>query len=104
MVFTAKQTKWNGTKEEGLELLKIIERYCVCKKTAEGVRVSTCPPHKIIVSDQRALDGLLFGRRIAAKLLQEEFYIPEDAEDATPIQVEKSTAQILGLNFGERRL
>src|SRR5438034_7913229 len=45
-----------------------LSRNCSCVVTAEGVRLSTCAPHEMLSSDQRAIDGLLFARRIAAQL------------------------------------
>jgi hypothetical protein len=32
-----------------------------------------CASHRMLADDQRALDGLLFGRRIVERLLWEEF-------------------------------
>jgi hypothetical protein len=45
--------------------------------TAEGVRLSTCAPHEMLSSDQRAIDGLLFARRISARLRSEEFHVSQ---------------------------
>src|SRR5262249_616171 len=56
-----------------LELLQALSRNCSCVVTAEGVRLSTCPPHEMLSLDQRAIDGLLFARRIAPRLRTEEF-------------------------------
>ncbi|MCA1648104.1 MAG: hypothetical protein LC797_22460 [Chloroflexi bacterium] len=70
---------WHGTQTEALELLQAVSRYCSCVVTAEGVRLSTCPPHELLSSEQRAIDGLLFGRRIAGQLRTEEFN-PAQAE------------------------
>jgi hypothetical protein len=64
---------WHGTQIEALELLQALSRNCSCVLTAEGVRLSTCAPHAMLASDQRAIDGLLFARRIAARLRTEEF-------------------------------
>ena len=64
---------WHGTQTEALELLQALSRNCSCVVTAEGVRLSTCPPHEMLSSDQRAIDGLLFARRIASRLRAEEF-------------------------------
>ena len=61
---------WHGTQTEALELLQALSRNCSCVVTAEGVRLSTCPPHDMLSSDQRAIDGLLFARRIAAAAAQ----------------------------------
>jgi hypothetical protein len=64
---------WHGTQDEALELLQALCRNCSCVITAEGVRLSTCEPHAMLSSDQRAVDGLLFARRLAPRLLIEEF-------------------------------
>ena len=64
---------WHGSQTEALELLQALSRNCSCVVTAEGVRLSTCAPHEMLSSDQRAIDGLLFARRIAARLRLEEF-------------------------------
>jgi hypothetical protein len=64
---------WHGNQSEALELLQVLSRHCSCVITAEGVRLSTCCVHTMLVSDQRALDGLVFARRIAARLRSEEF-------------------------------
>ena len=67
---------WHGSQTEALELLQALSRNCSCVVTAEGVRLSTCPPHQMLSCDQRAIDGLLFARRIAARLRTEEFSPP----------------------------
>jgi hypothetical protein len=70
---------WHGSRTEALELLQALSRNCACVVTAEGVRLSTCPPHEMLASDQRAVDGLLFARRIAARLRAEEL-LPAESE------------------------
>lgn len=67
---------WHGTQTEALELLQALSRNCSCVVTAEGVRLSTCAPHEMLSTNQRAIDGLLFARRIAARLRSEEFSRP----------------------------
>ena len=74
---------WHGTQTEALELLQALARNCSCVVTAEGLRVSTCRPHEMLSTDQRAVDGLLFARRIAASLLAEEC-APVASEVAAP--------------------
>src|SRR5207302_8665796 len=69
----ASSVLWHGTQTEALELLQALSRNCSCVVTAEGVRLSTCAPHEMLSSDQRAIDGLLFARRIASRLRGEEF-------------------------------
>jgi hypothetical protein len=83
---------WHGTQTEALELLQALSRNCSCVVTAEGVRLSTCPPHEMLSSDQRAIDGLLFGRRIAPRLRTEEF-------SKTTTQPPTTTATEVGARF-----
>ena len=64
---------WHGSQSEALELLQALSHNCSCVVTAEGVRLSTCAPHQMLTADQRAIDGLLFARRIASRLRSEEF-------------------------------
>jgi hypothetical protein len=71
---------WHGTQTEALELLQALSRNCSCVITVEGVRLTTCPPHDMLTSEQRAVDGLLFARRIATQLRAEEFEVaPSEA-------------------------
>jgi hypothetical protein len=65
--------QWHGTRPEGVELAATLDRHCSCEFNEQGRRVSICAPHAILISDQRAVDGLLFARRIAARLRTEEF-------------------------------
>ena len=70
----ATRVQWHGTRSEGLELAEVLSRYCSCVFTAPGLRAIVCAPHEMLCSDQRAIDGLLFSRRIAARLRNEEFH------------------------------
>jgi hypothetical protein len=56
---------WHGTQTEAQELLQALSRNCSCVITAEGVRLSRCALHEMLSSGQRAVDDLLFARRIA---------------------------------------
>jgi hypothetical protein len=69
----AAKVQWHGTRSEGLELVEVLGHHCSCAFTEHGLRVSVCSPHQMLCSDQRAIDGLLFSRRIAARLRSEEF-------------------------------
>lgn len=71
---------WHGTQAETFELLQVLSRNCSCVVTAEGVRLSTCAPHQMLVSEQRAVDGLLFARSIADRLRAEEWEPQPEAE------------------------
>jgi hypothetical protein len=67
------QTVWNGTQEESFALVNAIARNCVCEFGLMGMRLSTCAPHRMLTEDQRALNGLLFVRRVVDRLKCEEF-------------------------------
>src|SRR3979411_2966520 len=56
---------WHGTQTEALELLQALSRNCSCVVTAEGVRLSTCAPHGMLSTHQRASAGRLFVPRRA---------------------------------------
>jgi hypothetical protein len=64
--------RWSGTAREAAELTNAIARNCTCTYAPTGARVTTCEPHTMLIRDQRALDGLLFFRRIADRLRREE--------------------------------
>ena len=68
-------TLWNGTPTENLELLRAVNSNCDCQFGLMGMRLTSCPSHRMLVEDQRALDGLLFARRIAAQLRDEEWLV-----------------------------
>lgn len=68
---------WHGTREESLDLVNAISRNCACVLGVMGVRLVTCEPHRMITEDQRALDGLLFARRLAERLRREELTVTE---------------------------
>jgi hypothetical protein len=68
----AQQTIWNGTEAEAVDLLTAVEHNCACNKVLEGHIQATCAPHRMLAEDQRALNGLLFARRIVRRLSEEE--------------------------------
>jgi hypothetical protein len=76
----ASRVQWHGNRSEGLELIQALSRHCSCVFDAQGLRASVCAPHQMC-SDQRAVDGLLFSRRIAARLHKEEFHPCETTTD-----------------------
>jgi hypothetical protein len=73
---------WHGTQEEMSALIASIERYCDCESRPEGMQQSTCAAHRLLL-EQRQLDGLLFARRLAPRLSEEEF----TGADATPCEL-----------------
>ena len=68
---------WNGTTDEALVLLHALREHCECS-VDNGRTVAICASHAMLVRDQRAVDGLLFMRRMAARLLAEEFDLAPD--------------------------
>ncbi len=69
----AVQVVWHGTQQESFDLVNAIARNCTCEFGLMGVRLATCAPHRMLTEDQRALNGLLFSRRMADRLSREEF-------------------------------
>ena len=66
---------WHGTQQESFDLVNAIGHNCSCDFGLMGARLTTCSSHRMLIEDQRALDGLLFVRRMAARLQREEFAI-----------------------------
>jgi hypothetical protein len=81
----ATRVQWHGTRTEGLELAQALSHYCSCEFSGPGPRVSVCAPHEMLCSDQRAIDGLLFSRRIAARLRDEEFHPCATTTSVVPV-------------------
>jgi hypothetical protein len=63
---------WHGTGLETESLLQAVAHNCGCEFGLTGIQMSTCGAHQMLVEDQRALNGLLFGRYLAPRLLREE--------------------------------
>jgi len=68
----ARRISWNGTTDEALALLHALREHCDCR-VERGRTMAPCAGHTMLARDQRAVDGLLFMRRMAARLLAEEF-------------------------------
>ena len=68
---TTLTTAWHGSGRETESLLEAVAHNCGCELGASGPRI-TCGAHQMLVDDQRALNGLLFGRFLAARLIREE--------------------------------
>src|SRR3954453_11722128 len=69
----AMQVVWHGSQQESFDLVNAIARNCTCEFGLMGVRLATCAPHRMLTEDQRALNGLLFARRMAERLRREDF-------------------------------
>ena len=63
---------WHGTLIEQLDLLAAVQHNCDCRYDVMDQRVSVCAGHTMLVSDQRALNGLLWNRRLVQMLRTEE--------------------------------
>ena len=79
--FMAQRIVWNGTADEALALLHALQAHCSCE-VENGRTVAACPAHLMLAHDQRAVDGLLFMRRLAGRLLAEEFNVGVEARAA----------------------
>ena len=66
-------TVWKGTQQECLELLAVIGDNCTCTADRRGMLTTSCPAHRMLLREQRALDGLLFARRA----LRDRLYVEE---------------------------
>jgi hypothetical protein len=72
----ARGITWNGTTDEALALLHALREHCDCR-VEQGRTVASCAGHHMLARDQRAVDGLLFMRRMAARLVAQEFDVVE---------------------------
>jgi hypothetical protein len=61
---------FNGTQTEAAELNSAVLHNCDCQRTPFGMGPK-CPSHEML-NDQRALDHLLFIRRLRERLVREE--------------------------------
>jgi hypothetical protein len=77
----ARRIIWNGSPDEALALLQALTAHCTCH-IADGRILAACPGHMMLAHDQRAIDGLLFMRRLAARLLAEEFDVEVGARQS----------------------
>lgn len=71
---------WHGSKQEALDLVDAVTHNCACEFSLAGVRLALCESHRMLVEDQRALDGLLFVRRMADRLRLQELTSVETAQ------------------------
>lgn len=68
----ATQVFWHGTDQEKYDLLTALAHSCECIVDGDGPQ-ETCAAHKMLLTDQRALDGLVFIHRIVKRVTEEEF-------------------------------
>lgn len=79
----AAPTVFHGDGAEQDALLTALERNCGCSVNGAGVRTVTCSAHRMLLEDQRALDGLLAYRHLSDRLKAEEGLPPEGGNDGT---------------------
>lgn len=77
---------WHGTESESYALLDAIARNCECRFDDCGALVQACAAHYALTRNQRFLDGLLYGRRVAERFIREEWQAlaPDWASRRTP--------------------
>ena len=86
------QVVWHGSQQESFDLVNAIARNCTCEFGLMGVRLATCAPHRMLTEDQRALNGLLFARRMAERLRHEEFSRARSPQNARTRSLTHSAA------------
>jgi len=65
---------WHGSTTEMEALLRAAEHNCACGRARSSQDWATrCSSHRMLAFDQRALDGLLFVRRLTRRLEAEEW-------------------------------
>jgi hypothetical protein len=94
-----KQVVWHGTADEALALLAVVNEHCTCRRVNQRV-MAVCPTHVMLSREQRAIDGLLFMRRMAERLIVEEFSLDSTQSRASPTSAE--TASLSALQPDER--
>jgi hypothetical protein len=62
---------WHGTLIEQLDLMAAVQHNCECRYYTMLEAFTACASHVMLASDQRALNGLLWNRRLAQRLLME---------------------------------
>jgi len=68
----AGRVEWHGSLREQLDLIAAVQHNCACSFDGVSGSLTTCTAHNMLARDQRALDGLLWSRRVVQQLLFEE--------------------------------
>jgi len=68
----AGRVEWHGTLREQLDLIAAVQHNCECSFDGMDGSLEMCHPHRMLANNQRALDGLLWNRRLVKRLLLEE--------------------------------
>ena len=74
------QPAWHGTPQEANDLADSLAHNCACEFGQMGDRLATCDAHAMI-EDQRTLDGLVFARYMAERLIAQEFDLTEVSDE-----------------------
>jgi hypothetical protein len=73
------QTHFNGTSAEIEALERALANNCECEYEKATERLlRRCVAHSMMLYDQRALDGLLFSRRMQERWLNEEWMVRDE--------------------------
>jgi hypothetical protein len=67
------QTTWPGTQADMGELLEAVLHNCTCTASGHSNAQGLCSAHTLLTGNQAAINRLMFGRRIADRLRQEEW-------------------------------
>lgn len=73
------QAEFHGTAEEGDALSAAMAKHCTCRVGPGGERTSVCATHRMLEEDQRALDGLLFARRMLRERMRQQEFSPAES-------------------------
>src|SRR5919199_3989557 len=94
---------WNGSQAEFFELCEAIAHSCTCVVTASRLDHRPCAAHRMLAQDQRALNGLLFARRIAERLRREEWLVggPPGTQGVTTAELGRRPAPSKPVDQGE---
>jgi hypothetical protein len=76
--------EWHGTAREWDELVSAVEHNCGCDWKSLTYRESVCLAHQQL-TEQLALDRLVFARRIAKHLAANEFSVEASGNSQTTI-------------------
>jgi hypothetical protein len=76
------QVVFHGTPDEAEAMLAAVGRNCACEsQPGTGQILRVCEAHRMVVENQRAVDGLVFARRNADRLKAEEHRLPEPPQE-----------------------
>jgi hypothetical protein len=65
-------SEFPGTDQEALDLLEAVGHNCTCS-APDDKPLSVCATHRMLTHEPRAINGLVFARRMVERLLLEEW-------------------------------